>query len=115
MFQENGVRAGPTAPKASQKGGDEEKGESCSRDGKEENPKILGVERQPEEVKLALGEIQENCRSVVDGKPRKRDINREEKEGKDATSESELPGNVRRCSSIAACKRVIALSSCALL
>lgn len=78
VFQKDGVRTGPAAPKTAQQGCDEKEGKSHPGDRKKEDPEVLRVKSQPEEVEFPLCDIEKDCRSLVDRDPRQGHIDDEE-------------------------------------
>lgn len=89
MFEEDGVGAGPSAPESAEEGGDKEEGKAGAGDGEKEDPEILRVKSEAEEVELSLGDVEKDGGCFVDGEPGKGDVNDEEEEGENAAGQSE--------------------------
>lgn len=94
VFEEDGVRTGPAAPESPEEGGDEEEGKAGPADRKKEDPEILWVKGEAEEVKFALGDIEKDGGRVVDGDPGKGHVDDEKEKSKDPAEQGEAAGDV---------------------
>ena len=96
MFEKDGVRAGPSAPESTEEGGDKEEGEAGAGDEEKENPEVLGEESEPEEVKLALGQIEKDSRGVIDRDPGKSHVDDEKENRENPPRDGKASGDIGR-------------------
>ena len=96
LIDKYGLGTGPTTPNSSHQCGDVEKRETEPGNQEETQPEVLGKKSEPEEVKLAVLEIEEDSGIPINLDPREQDINRDQSPARKGAQGGEFPSHISR-------------------
>ena len=75
MFDQNGLRAGPSAPDPAPESGYIKQSETETGDQEESEPEVLREKGESKQMKLTMCEIKKDRRIPINGNARKQDVN----------------------------------------